>query len=89
MTPTRITMDAGQMAAAGITEPISFTIPAGFDRYNAEQRHAWGREQIRKECDTLVRDLAQTLGVPPGPDLEAVIAKIVQDAPIADVLERD
>jgi hypothetical protein len=57
-TPGRtVTLDPGQMAAAGVHEPIHITLPPGFDAMTAPERHAWGRREIHKTIDDLLREL--------------------------------
>jgi hypothetical protein len=52
-----VTLDPAQMVAVGIYEPIRITLPPGFDAMTRAERHAWGRREIHKTIDDLLREL--------------------------------
>jgi hypothetical protein len=55
--PRTVTLDPVQLAVAGVHEPICIRLPPGFDAMTVPERHAWGRREIHKTIDDLLREL--------------------------------
>jgi hypothetical protein len=52
-----VTLDPVQLAAAGVHEPVSITLPPGFDAMTRMQRQAWAIRQVHAEVDDLLAEL--------------------------------
>jgi hypothetical protein len=87
-TPTVVTLTTPP-GCPDFAEPVTFTLPAGFDRYTPAQRRAWGRARVRQEVEGMARDMLAAMGMTAGPALDAAVAEMVRDAPIAAALEGD
>jgi hypothetical protein len=55
--PRTVTLDPVQLAAAGVHEPIRITLPPDFDAMTTAEHRAWGRREIHKTIDDLLREL--------------------------------